>query len=96
MQVFDFKKEVPEAFPVINAGQIAEIAEVVSCKTYRNGDISIRAGETSFIFLVVKFGAIDFIDRSSSDPQTLLTRIHRKFNELSRQNGQLCRSINSF
>ena len=73
MKAFNFKKEVPEAFPVLNDEQIAEIAEFASCKTYKDGDVLFHTGETDFMFQVIKSGAIDIIDRSSDKPQTLLT-----------------------
>ena len=73
MKAYDFKKEVPAAFPVFNDEQIAEIAEVASCKTYEDGDVLFHAGETDFMFQVIKSGAIDIIDRSSDKPQTILT-----------------------
>ena len=70
---FNFKKEIPEAFPVLDAEQIAKIAEFAKCVTYKDGDVLIRAGETDFMFHVIKSGAIDIIDRSSDEPQTILT-----------------------
>ena len=73
MKAFDFKKEVPAAFPVLDDEQIAEIAEVASCKTYEDGEVLFHAGETDFMFQVIKSGAIDIIDRSSGEPQTILT-----------------------
>ncbi|MDQ3180618.1 MAG: hypothetical protein M3Q33_08865 [Acidobacteriota bacterium] len=47
MSSFDFKKEVPQAFTVLDAKQIAIVAEFTKCKTYRNGDVLFRAGEVS-------------------------------------------------
>lgn len=73
MSAFDFKREFPNAFPVLDAKQIAVVAEFASCKTYRDGDVLFRAGETDFMFHVIKSGAIDIVDRSSETPQTILT-----------------------
>lgn len=72
MSDFDFKKEVPQAFPVLDAGQIKVVAEFADCKTYADGDVLIRAGETDFKFHVIKSGAIEIVDRSSGEPRTLL------------------------
>ena len=73
MADFDFKKEVPAAFPVLDDRQISAIAEFAECKTYTDGDVLFKAGETGFKFHVVKKGAIEIIDRSSGEPQILLT-----------------------
>lgn len=73
MTAFDFKKEVPEICPVLNAGQIAKIAEVAERKTYADGEVLIRVGDRDSMFTVIKSGAIDIVDRSSGEPQTLLT-----------------------
>jgi thioredoxin reductase (NADPH) len=72
MPTFDFKKALPQAFPKLDAKQIATIAEFAHCKAYRDGDVLFRAGETDFKFHVIKSGAIAVVDRSSGDPQTLL------------------------
>jgi thioredoxin reductase (NADPH) len=72
MLTFDFKKALPQAFPKLDAKQIAAIAEYAHCKTYKDGDVLFRAGETDFKFHVIKSGAIAIVDRSSGEPQTLL------------------------
>ncbi len=54
MSDFDFKKEVPQAFPVLDAKQISVVAEFAKCKTYEDGEFLFRAGETDFMFHVVK------------------------------------------
>src|SRR4028118_1704963 len=72
MSTFDFKEETPHAFPKLDEEQIAAIAEFAKCKTYYDGDILFRAGETDFIFHVIKSGAIEIIDRSAGEPQTIL------------------------
>jgi thioredoxin reductase (NADPH) len=72
MQTFDFKRALPQAFPKLDATQIAAIAGYAECKTYMDGDVLFRAGETDFKFHVIKSGAIAIIDRSSGEPHTLL------------------------
>jgi thioredoxin reductase (NADPH) len=72
MTTFDFKKEVPQAFPVLDEKQIASVAEFARRKTYQDGDVLFRAGETDFMFQVIKSGAIEIVDRSSGEPRTLL------------------------
>lgn len=79
MSEFDFKKEVPQAFPVLNDKQIATVAEFAECRVYNDGDVLFRAGETDFKFHVVKTGAIDIIDRSSGKPRTILTHTPGEF-----------------
>jgi thioredoxin reductase (NADPH) len=73
MSDFDFKKEVPQAFPVLDAKQIKVVAEFARCKTYQDGEFLFRAGETDFMFHVIKSGAVEIIDRSSGAPVTILT-----------------------
>jgi thioredoxin reductase (NADPH) len=73
MAGFDFKKELPQAFPRLDEKQIATVAEFAECRTYRDGDVLFRAGETDFKFHVVKRGAIAIIDRSSGEAHTILT-----------------------
>lgn len=73
MSEFDFKKEVPQAFPVLDRKQIAVVAEFAKCKTYQDGEFLFRAGETDFMFHVVKSGSIDIVDRSSGKAVTILT-----------------------
>lgn len=89
MKSFDFKQEVPAAFPVLDEKQIAAIAEVAECKTYQSGDALFRAGETDFKFHVIKTGAIDIVDRSSGEPQILLTHEAGEFTgDLSNLTGR--------
>lgn len=72
MSVFDIRKEFPQAFPVLDEKQIAVVAEFARCKTYRDGDVLMRAGEVDFMFQVIKSGAIEIIDRSGGEPQTIV------------------------
>jgi thioredoxin reductase (NADPH) len=73
MSGFDFKKELPQAFPRLDAKQIAVVAEFAECKTYHDGDVLFVAGETDFKFQVIKSGAIKIVDRSSGEAHTILT-----------------------
>ena len=73
MSTFDFKKEVPQAFPILDEKQIAVVAEFAKCKTYADGEFLFRAGETDFMFHVIKKGAVEIIDRSSGEAVTILT-----------------------
>ncbi len=89
MSDFDFKEEFPQAFPVLNAKQIAVIAEFAECRTYHDGDVLFRAGETDFKFHVVKSGAIEIIDRSSGEAKTMLTHLPGEFTgDLSNLTGR--------
>ena len=90
MPDFDFKKEHPNAFPVLDDKQIAAIAEFAECKTYRDGEVLFRAGETDFKFQVIKKGAIDIIDRSSGEAVTILTHETGEFTgDLSNLTGRV-------
>lgn len=71
--MFDFKKDFPAAFPVLNDKQIAVIAEFAKCKTYQDGEVLFKAGETGFNFHVVKSGSIAIFDRSGSQTEKILT-----------------------
>jgi thioredoxin reductase (NADPH) len=79
MSTFDFKKETPHAFPKLDEEQIAAVAEFAKCKTYHDGDVLFRAGEMGFMFHVIKSGAIEIIDRSAGEPQTILVHEPREF-----------------
>ncbi len=72
MAELNFKKESPAAFPVLSDEQMKIVAEFAECKTYADGAILFRAGETDFKFDVIKKGAIEIIDRSSGEPRVLL------------------------
>lgn len=73
MNVPDFRRSNPQAFPVLNRKQIAVIAEFAERRTYANGDVLYRAGERDFKFYVIKRGAIDIVDRSSGEPRLMVT-----------------------
>jgi thioredoxin reductase (NADPH) len=73
MPLPDFRTSHPQAFPVLNDKQIAVIAEFAERKTFANGDVMYRAGETDFKFYVIKRGAIDIYDRSSGEARLIVT-----------------------
>jgi thioredoxin reductase (NADPH) len=73
MHPYDFRKEVPQALPVLNEKQIAVIAEFAERKTYADGDVLYRAGEKDFKFYVIKLSAIEMVDRSSGESRPILT-----------------------
>ena len=73
MTIFDFKKELPQAFPRLDSEQITAVACFAALRNYRDDDVLFRAGETDFMFHVVKTGAIEIVDRSSGEAQTILT-----------------------
>lgn len=89
MSDFDFKREVPQAFPLLDDGQIKVVAEFAHCKTYADGDVLVRAGETDFKFHVIKSGAIEVVDRSSGVPRILLVHEAGEFTgDLSNLTGR--------
>jgi thioredoxin reductase (NADPH) len=89
MSGFDFKKEFPQAFPVLDEKQIAVVAEFAKCKTYRDGDFLFRAGETDFMFHVIKSGAIEIVDRSGDEAHTILVHEPGEFTgDLSNLTGR--------
>ncbi len=89
MAQFDFKKEFPGAFPVLDKKQMDSVAEFAECKTYHDGERLFQAGETDFKFHVIKKGAIDIVDRSSGEAQTILTHEAGEFTgDLSNLTGR--------
>ena len=89
MAQFDFKKEFPGAFPVLDRKQLAAVAEFAECRTYHDGERLFQAGETDFKFHVIKKGAIEIIDRSSGEAQTILTHEAGEFTgDLSNLTGR--------
>ncbi len=75
----NFKEKYPAAFPKLNDGQIAAIAEIAECKTYQDGEVLFRAGEVEFKFHVIKSGEIEIVDRSGDEPRTMLAHEAREF-----------------
>ena len=66
------KAKYPAAFPKLDQKQLKVIEEFAECKTYQDGDVLFKAGDTEFKFHVLKSGAVDIIDRSSGEPQLLV------------------------
>ena len=75
----NLKKKYPAAFPRLDDEQIAALEEFAECKTYNDGDVLFRAGDTEFKFQVIKSGAVEIIDRSGDEPQTLVMIEAREF-----------------
>ena len=73
MASLDYKEKFPAAFPKLTAEQMSEIAEVADCRTYHDGDVLFRAGETEFKFHVIQKGEIEIIDKSGDEPKVILT-----------------------
>lgn len=70
----EFRREdFPKAFPKLTEEQIDAIKDLAECRTYDDGTVLIRAGETEFKFHVLKKGAIDIFDKSGEEPVLLLT-----------------------
>jgi thioredoxin reductase (NADPH) len=66
------------AFPVLNADQIAQVANctTVAPKSYRDGETIIAGGERCLKFFIVKSGQIEILDVSGDEPKTIT--IHGK------------------
>ena len=71
MAELSIKEKFPAAFPKLSPPQIAEVAEVAECRTYHDGDILLRAGETEFKFHVIQKGEIEIIDRTGDEPKVI-------------------------
>ncbi len=67
-----YKRNFPSAFSQIDAQHMAVVEEFAECKTYHDGEMLFRAGDTEFKFCVIKSGRVEIIDRSSGTPRTLL------------------------
>jgi thioredoxin reductase (NADPH) len=63
------------AFPVLDAGQIAQLANctAVSPKHCRDGETLIAVGDRAFRFFIVKSGEIEILDYSGDAPKTIAT-----------------------
>lgn len=68
----EYKRNHPTAFPRLDEKQLATIEEFAECKTYRNGEYLLRAGDTDFKFHVIKTGRVEIVDRSSGTVRTVL------------------------
>jgi len=54
MTQLSYRKKFPEAFPKLTPHQMAEVARVAQCRTYHDGDVLLKAGETAFKFHVIQ------------------------------------------
>ena len=59
------------AFPVLDADQIAQLANcaAVAPKRYRDGETLIHVGDRLFKFFVVQSGEIEILDYSADAPR---------------------------
>ena len=73
MTELSVKEKFPAAFPKLSPIQIAQVAEVAECRTYHDGDILLRTGETEFKFHVIQKGEIEIIDSTGDEPKLLVT-----------------------
>ena len=68
----DIRGKYPAAFPKLMPEQMKAVTLAAECKTYYDGDILYRTGETEFKFYVVHKGEIEIIDRSGKEPRTII------------------------
>ena len=73
MAVQNYKEKYPAAFPTLTESQMREVADVAECRTYQDGDLLFKAGQTEFKFNVIRKGEIDIFDVSGNERQLLLT-----------------------
>ena len=73
MTELNFREKFPGAFPTLSPHQMDEIARVAHCRTYYDGDVLLRTGETEFKFHVIQKGEVVIIDRTGNDPRVILT-----------------------
>src|ERR1022692_2804195 len=73
MAVQNYKQKYPAAFPTLTEAQMLEVAQVAACRTYQDGDLLFKAGQTEFKFNVIQKGEIDIFDVSGNERQLLLT-----------------------
>ena len=71
MAELSLKEKYPDAFLTLTPTQMDEIAEVAECRTYHNGEVLVKAGDTEFKFHVIQKGEIEIVDRSGNDPVVL-------------------------
>src|SRR6202166_4052700 len=66
------------AFPVLDEGQIAQVANctTIAPKHCRDGETLIAVGDRDLKFFIVKSGEIEILDYSGDAPKTIAT--HRK------------------
>jgi thioredoxin reductase (NADPH) len=68
-----FREKFPSAFPRLTPHQVAEVAKVAECRTYHDGDVMVKAGETGFKFHVIQKGEVEIVDRTGNEPRVILT-----------------------
>ena len=73
MTAINFKEKFPAAFPKLTETQMKQVAQVADCRTYHDGDILFKAGQTEFKFHVIQKGEIDIYDVSGDEPRLILT-----------------------
>jgi thioredoxin reductase (NADPH) len=73
MAAINFKEKFPAAFPRLSPHQVAEIAKVAECRTYEDGEILLKAGDTKFKFHVIQKGQIEIFDQTGSERVLLVT-----------------------
>lgn len=73
------RKNNPQAFPKLSEDKISELAEFAECKSFKDRETLVKAGEKEFDFYIVKSGEIEIIDRSSGEEKTLATLRDREF-----------------
>ena len=79
MNDLNYKEKYSYAFPKLNDEQMRAIADVAACKTYHDGDVLFKGGETDFRFHVIQKGEITVIDRSGDKPEIILVHEAREF-----------------
>ena len=79
MKELHFKEKFPAAFPKLSETQMKEVAEVAECRTYHDGDVLFKTGQTEFKFHVIQKGEIEIFDRSGNEPALILTHEPMEF-----------------
>ncbi len=66
------------AFPVLDAGQIEQVASctAIAPKLFRDGETLITVGDRAPKFFIIKSGEVEIVDYSGDEPKTIA--IHRK------------------
>jgi thioredoxin reductase (NADPH) len=72
MTQLNLKEKYPQAFPKLTPGQLKSVSEVAECKTFYDGDILLKAGETEFKCHVIQKGEIEIIDLTGDEPRTIV------------------------
>lgn len=60
------------AFPTLSESQIATLAEFATPRRFGDGEALFQAGVTSATFFVVRSGAVEVIDRTGTEPRTIV------------------------